>query len=431
MIKGICESLGSNFFNRVRNPILGTFTLVLILKNWKIFYSLFIFDEGISRISKIETIEQYIANSGGILRIIGCSIICTLAVLGSMYALLAAGELLSNFYHSTVKTFCIKWATKGQKVVLKETHENLEKEYNNTIDKLSEERGKRKSAEESRDNAEKEKFESIDKQKKETRGLNVQVRSLDNALAEANTKAEAADANKNAANARKLELENENKNLLKELNTTKENLKNAEEKAATYENQTEKLKQLKTDINKEINEKNLLLKYLKEEKIKEKLILCSKIIESQKEDSFMYNIRGLMKLELMDNNGSTRDFDKAILLNPNYAEAYANRAKAKLKIRDDAGAIRDCNDALLRDTKLHSAYFYRAKAKVALNKLDDALLDIDGAMKITSRISSYYYFRSSIYKRLETISRDTNKKNAYKKLALEDEKKAMSLAFRE
>ena len=55
--------------------------------------------------------------------------------------------------------------------------------------------------------------------------------------------------------------------------------------------------------------------------------------------------RGCDKDDQKDSKGAIEDYSKAIELNPNYVEAYANRGCAKEELGDKEGAISDWQKA--------------------------------------------------------------------------------------
>lgn len=68
-----------------------------------------------------------------------------------------------------------------------------------------------------------------------------------------------------------------------------------------------------------------------------------------------YN-QGREKARYGDVRGALENYNRAIQLQPNYADAYARRCGTKLRLEDDPGAIEDCNRALQLDPNNSVAY---------------------------------------------------------------------------
>ena len=63
-------------------------------------------------------------------------------------------------------------------------------------------------------------------------------------------------------------------------------------------------------------------------------------------DAFDYGDRAIAKAELNDSVGAIADFNKAILINPDYENAYLWRGEEKYKLGDFEGAFKDFNFVL-------------------------------------------------------------------------------------
>ena len=61
------------------------------------------------------------------------------------------------------------------------------------------------------------------------------------------------------------------------------------------------------------------------------------------------------------------DYNRAISLNPIYADAYFMRAMAKSNVGDQRNAIQDCSNAIKLNAKYAEAYFVRGIIKLALS----------------------------------------------------------------
>ena len=76
------------------------------------------------------------------------------------------------------------------------------------------------------------------------------------------------------------------------------------------------------------------------------------------------------------------DFNKAIELNSNYADAYFGRGNTKGKLSDYKGAILDFDKAIELNPDLAIAYMGRGLAKHFLGDNDGACIDWNKAAKL-------------------------------------------------
>lgn len=99
-------------------------------------------------------------------------------------------------------------------------------------------------------------------------------------------------------------------------------------------------------------------------------------------------IQGTAKNNVGDHNGAVSDFDCAVALNPNYAEAYVNRSFANLKLCRYEEAIVDCSEAIRLDPNLAIAYKHRGIAYSYLDRHEDAVRDVNKAITLDSSIAT-------------------------------------------
>ena len=84
---------------------------------------------------------------------------------------------------------------------------------------------------------------------------------------------------------------------------------------------------------------------------------------------------GFDKAEAKDYYGAISDFNKAIELKPNDANAYYNRGCAKDDLKDYNGAISDYTKAIELDPNDADTYLNRGIAKYFINDLNGACED--------------------------------------------------------
>lgn len=79
-----------------------------------------------------------------------------------------------------------------------------------------------------------------------------------------------------------------------------------------------------------------------------------------------YNARGVTFNELAQYERALKDYDAALSLNPKYAEAYFNRGNAYNDLGQPERAIKDYDEALRLDQNYLGAYYNRALAHMSL-----------------------------------------------------------------
>lgn len=84
--------------------------------------------------------------------------------------------------------------------------------------------------------------------------------------------------------------------------------------------------------------------------------------------SLTYSNRGVAYGELGETQKAIADLDKAILINPNFAEAYYNRGVVYNELGENQKAIADYNQAIRINPNYAEAYYNRGIRSVERRK---------------------------------------------------------------
>jgi len=101
MIVEIFNALRSNMKSKIRNPFLGTLTLVFIIKNWDLFYSLFTLDKKIDLSIRLLTLAPLIKAAFS-LSSLGCVILCTITAFVISYFMIVISQFFLLFINRKV-----------------------------------------------------------------------------------------------------------------------------------------------------------------------------------------------------------------------------------------------------------------------------------------------------------------------------------------
>ena len=113
-----------------------------------------------------------------------------------------------------------------------------------------------------------------------------------------------------------------------------------------------------------------------------------------------YCNRGSAKDDLGDYQGAIADYNQAIKIKPDYALAYNNRGNAKSNLGDYQGAIADYNQAINIKPDYADAYNNRGIAKSDLGDKQGAIADYNQAINIKPDYALAYYNRGIAKKNL-------------------------------
>ena len=106
-----------------------------------------------------------------------------------------------------------------------------------------------------------------------------------------------------------------------------------------------------------------------------------------------YFVQGLHKDYCQDYKGAIEDYNKAIELKPNYADAYCNRGISRINLSDYKGAIEDYNKAIELKPDYAEAYNNRGISRKSLSNYKGAIKDYNKAIELKPDNPNLYYNR--------------------------------------
>ena len=101
-----------------------------------------------------------------------------------------------------------------------------------------------------------------------------------------------------------------------------------------------------------------------------------------------YFNRGIAKDKLGQHNAAIKDYDTAIQIKPDLAQDYLNRGNVKAESGQYATAIKDFNTAIQIKSNYAEAYLNRGVAKDKLGQYNAAIKDFDNAIRLKPNIAS-------------------------------------------
>ncbi|MBI4232745.1 tetratricopeptide repeat protein, partial [Candidatus Peregrinibacteria bacterium] len=129
------------------------------------------------------------------------------------------------------------------------------------------------------------------------------------------------------------------------------------------------------------------------EKITTAITEMNKKVEERKAEAKKFYDWGFVKISNGNSEGALSDFDKAISINPNYAEAHLYRGAVRDRLGDNKGAIEDYDKAIEINPNDANAYFSRGVAKSDLGDYKGQLEDCNKAIELNPNHAMAYHNR--------------------------------------
>lgn len=112
--------------------------------------------------------------------------------------------------------------------------------------------------------------------------------------------------------------------------------------------------------------------------------------------------RGLEKAKEQDYQAAVREFDRALRINPQFADAYYKRGRCRFELGDRSGAIADYTQALQIQPERTEFYLSRGLVRLAQADNSGALDDASLALKLNAQAQAYS-LQGTAYRRLGNL----------------------------
>jgi len=117
-----------------------------------------------------------------------------------------------------------------------------------------------------------------------------------------------------------------------------------------------------------------------------------------------YFNRGTIYGQLCNYSKALSDLTRAIVLNPEFTEVYCNRGIVYSQLDRYDEAIADYTHAIALEPKSGKAYFNRGNTYIEMKYYNEAILDYNEFIKIDPNYAEAYYNRGTAYSKLRKIN---------------------------
>lgn len=138
MIKDFFISFRDNMAKKSKNPFLGIYLLVWLVRSWELVYTLLNFEKKHDLNFKINFIKTYYKENDFLISL-ALNILWAIALLLVTFILLNLSRLVVNLFEKNLTPWIYKISDRSS-IVLKESYESLKNDYNDLEQKLDKER---------------------------------------------------------------------------------------------------------------------------------------------------------------------------------------------------------------------------------------------------------------------------------------------------
>lgn len=118
------------------------------------------------------------------------------------------------------------------------------------------------------------------------------------------------------------------------------------------------------------------------------------------EQALEFYDRGVEQAKRGETQAAIREFDRALRLNPELADAYYRRGLARFDLGQFQAAIADYTQTLHLQPERADVYLGRALVQLALGELQGALADVNQAIQLQPATAAAYQLKATVQRRL-------------------------------
>lgn len=142
MIKDFLISFRDNFKDKTKNPFLGTYLIVWLIRNWELVYSLFNFNPKTTLQDKVDFVYKFYKNTT-VGEELGKNALWAFSILILTYTFLSASRVIVNLFEKQLKPFIYKKTAEKGSTVLRSDYNDVKLERDSLQNLLEQEREKR------------------------------------------------------------------------------------------------------------------------------------------------------------------------------------------------------------------------------------------------------------------------------------------------